>query len=74
MVHSFPTRRSSDLLPRSRVLDPMCGSGTTLAVAARLGRRWAGIDLGEDACRITAARLTSAAPKSERAPRSGATR
>lgn len=31
-------------LPDSRVLDPMCGSGTTLVAAAELGRRWAGVD------------------------------
>ncbi|HOU91338.1 MAG TPA: site-specific DNA-methyltransferase [Polyangiaceae bacterium] len=67
----YPTQKPERLLerivraaslPESRVLDPMCGSGTTLAVAARLGRRWAGIDLGADACRIAAARLTGAAP------------
>ncbi|MBN2193735.1 MAG: site-specific DNA-methyltransferase [Polyangiaceae bacterium] len=66
----YPTQKPERLLERivraaslgeSRVLDPMCGSGTTLAVAARLGRRWAGIDVGEDACRIAAARLRAAA-------------
>jgi DNA modification methylase len=29
---------------RDLVIDPMCGSGTTAAVAARLGRRYIGID------------------------------
>lgn len=62
----YPTQKPERLLerilraasdPQSRVLDPMCGSGTTLAVAARLGRRWAGIDLAEDACRTAATRL-----------------
>jgi DNA modification methylase len=28
-----------------RVLDPFIGSGTTGAVAERLGRRWVGVDL-----------------------------
>ncbi len=79
----YPTQKPERLLerivraatlPDSRVLDPMCGSGTTLAVAARLGRRWAGIDLGEDACRIAAARLTAAPPEDVRGPHRGATR
>jgi site-specific DNA-methyltransferase (adenine-specific) len=62
----YPTQKPELLLerilraatePRSRVLDPMCGSGTTLAVAARLGRRWAGIDQSELACAVVKKRL-----------------
>ena len=34
--------------PGDLVLDPMCGSGTALAVARRLGRRWLGVELGEE--------------------------
>lgn len=30
--------------PDGEVLDPFCGSGTTLAVAERLGRKWIGMD------------------------------
>jgi DNA modification methylase len=30
--------------PGDSVLDPFCGSGTTLAVAGRLGRNWVGVD------------------------------
>jgi site-specific DNA-methyltransferase (adenine-specific) len=62
----YPTQKPEALLerivlgaslPDSRVLDPMCGSGTTLAVAARLGRRWAGIDVSPLAIRIASQRL-----------------
>ncbi len=62
----YPTQKPETLLeriiraaslPESRVLDPMCGSGTTLAVAERLGRRWAGVDVSEVAVRIASKRL-----------------
>jgi site-specific DNA-methyltransferase (adenine-specific) len=62
----YPTQKPEALLerivrassrPESRVLDPMCGSGTTLAVARRLGRAWAGIDASARAVEIAARRL-----------------
>jgi site-specific DNA-methyltransferase (adenine-specific) len=34
--------------PGEVVLDPFAGSGTTLAVAKKLGRRWLGFELSED--------------------------
>jgi site-specific DNA-methyltransferase (adenine-specific) len=34
--------------PDGVVLDPFCGSGTTLAVAERLGRKWIGIDCRQE--------------------------
>lgn len=34
--------------PQELVLDPFAGSGTTLAVAKKLGRRWLGIELSQD--------------------------
>jgi len=34
--------------PGDLVLDPFAGSGTTLAVAKKLGRRWLGIELSHD--------------------------
>jgi site-specific DNA-methyltransferase (adenine-specific) len=62
----YPTQKPEALLerivraaslPESSVLDPMCGSGTTLAVAERLGRRWVGIDQSPVAFEIAARRL-----------------
>jgi site-specific DNA-methyltransferase (adenine-specific) len=62
----YPTQKPESLLerivraaslPDSRVLDPMCGSGTALAVAARLGRSWAGVDQSPLAVKIARERL-----------------
>ncbi|KKC25013.1 site-specific DNA-methyltransferase [Sphingobium sp. H39-3-25] len=43
--------------PDSLVLDLFSGSGTTAAVAERLGRRWIVSDLGKPACMIARKRL-----------------
>lgn len=52
----YPTQKPERLLARiiksssalgDIVLDCFCGSGTTLAVAEKLGRRWIGIDCGK---------------------------
>jgi site-specific DNA-methyltransferase (adenine-specific) len=62
----YPTQKPLSLLERivrattlekSRVLDPMCGSGTTVVAAARLGRPAVGIDKSALACHIAAQRL-----------------
>ncbi|HJQ80665.1 MAG TPA: DNA methyltransferase [Lacipirellulaceae bacterium] len=45
--------------PGDIVLDPFAGSGTTLAVAKKLGRRWIGCELSEDYVRAATARLNS---------------
>lgn len=45
--------------PGDLVLDPFCGSGTTLVAAKKLGRDYMGIDQNEDAVRITNERLAS---------------
>lgn len=69
----YPTQKPEALLERivraasaegSAVLDPMCGSGTTLAVAARLGRRFCGIDQSPIAFETSAKRLTRAQARS----------
>ena len=39
------------------ILDAFCGCGTTLEAAARLGRRWIGIDHSPTACRVMGERL-----------------
>jgi len=73
----YPTQKPESLLTRivaassheqSLVLDPMCGSGTTLAVAQKLGRRWVGIDQSTLAHRIAKERLALLAKPSERRP------
>ena len=46
--------------PGGRVLDPMCGSGTTLVAAANTGRRSLGFDRLEDAVEIARDRLEEA--------------
>jgi site-specific DNA-methyltransferase (adenine-specific) len=62
----YPTQKPERLLERivrasSRpgeiVADLMCGSGTTLVVAARLGRGFVGADASELATRVTKQRL-----------------
>lgn len=67
----YPTQKPEALLERivraatledSRVLDPMCGSGTTLAVAKRLGRRFAGVDRSEVSIGIVRKRLGAPEP------------
>jgi DNA modification methylase len=39
------------------VLDPFCGSGTTLLAAKKLGRRYLGIDISRSACQVSRSRL-----------------
>jgi len=62
----YPTQKPEQLLSRiievssnegDLVLDFFCGSGTTLAVAERLGRRWIGVDLGRYAIHTARKRL-----------------
>ncbi len=39
------------------ILDPMCGSGTTCKVAKQLGRKFIGIDISSEYCRLAEDRL-----------------
>jgi len=45
--------------PGGTVLDPFCGSGTTLAVAQKNGRNWIGIDVRQSQVELTLRRLES---------------
>ena len=62
----YPTQKPLTLLtrivqascpPGGWVLDPFCGSGTTLIAAEALGRRWAGIDKSAAATDVCERRL-----------------
>lgn len=62
----YPTQKPERLLervilassnPGDTVLDPFCGSGTTLAVAERLGRKAIGIDQNPAAVSIASSRI-----------------
>lgn len=67
----YPTQKPLALLellvraccpPGGAVLDPCCGSGTTLVAAARLGRMATGFDINPDAVALARGRLESLAP------------
>ena len=67
----YPTQKPEALLerlidsctePGDRVLDPYCGSGTTLVVARRLGRQAVGIDESARAIQTARRRLRAAGP------------
>ena len=44
------------------VLDPFCGSGTTLVGAKRLGRKYIGIDINEEYCEMAKKWLDETTP------------
>ena len=65
-ITGYPTEKNSDLLDRiisassnagDLVLDCYAGSGTTLAVASTLGRRWIGVNRSPEAIRTTLRRF-----------------
>ncbi len=62
----YPTQKPESLLERilnasskhgDIVLDPMCGCGTAIAVAHRLGRNWVGVDVSPTACQLMVKRM-----------------
>ena len=62
----YPTQKPLALLeriikassnPGDTVLDPFCGTGTTLVAADRLQREWVGIDIGEKAGELVQRRI-----------------
>jgi site-specific DNA-methyltransferase (adenine-specific) len=70
----YPTQKPLALLERiigassnagDVVLDPFCGSGTTLHAAQKLGRRWIGIDRTPVAIEVAKRRLVEAFPAAE---------
>ena len=75
----YPTQKPVALLrrlllaftnPDDLVIDPFCGSGTTLVAAAQLGRRTLGCDIIPEAVRLTNQRLDVLnLPQSDRATR-----
>ena len=66
MERCHPTQKPIELMswiinkhtkPDDLILDPYAGSGTTLVAAKQLGRRYIGIEISEDYCRIAEDRL-----------------
>ena len=76
----YPTEKHEDLLsrviafasnPGDLVLDCFIGSGTTAAVAQKLGRRWIGCDINKGAIQTTAKRLQTIIREEIEATRQG---
>ena len=55
------------------MLDPFFGSGTTGAVAKRLGREYIGIDINPEYCAIAEKRIDEVIPQSENGGNNGNT-
>jgi site-specific DNA-methyltransferase (adenine-specific) len=77
----YPTQKPLKLLDRivrasshegALVVDPFCGSGTTLVAAAALGRRFAGCDVGRLAIETATRRLEAESARVELRVDSGA--
>ncbi len=77
-VKAHPTQKPEALLyrvllastkPGDIVLDPFFGTGTTGAVARRLGRKWIGIEREDAYCEVALERIAAALPLDESAVR-----
>ena len=71
----YPTQKPEMLLERifkaatgegDTVADFFSGSGTTIAVAQKLGRRWIGVDQNPDAIEIAADRIEQISKQKEK--------
>jgi DNA modification methylase len=65
-IQNYPTQKPEKLIDRiisassrddSIIADFFCGSGTTLSVAEKLGRKWIGVDLGRFSIHTTRKRM-----------------
>ena len=65
-ITEYPTQKPERLLeriiqissnPKDTVLDPFCGSGTTLVSAFNLDRKYIGFDINPEACAISRKRI-----------------
>lgn len=77
---TFPTQKPEALLerivaassnPGETILDCFIGSGTTAAVAQKLGRRWIGCDINKGAIQVTSKRLQTIIREQVEAQRQG---
>ena len=65
---TFPDKLASDVVkcftsPEGLVVDPMCGSGTTLVAAGQAGRRFVGFDVSEAYIEIANQRIAAEVPE-----------
>ncbi len=65
-ITGYPTEKNQEMMamivrassnPGDIVLDPFCGSGSTLQAAGEAGRKWIGIDCSPEAIKCTITRL-----------------
>jgi len=72
LITGYPTEKNLDMLqmiveassnPGDIVLDPFCGSGTTVHAARTLGRNWLGIDQSFTAANATLGRMRNGLKK-----------
>lgn len=59
---TFPDKLPYDLIscfcpPDGLVLDPMCGSGTSMLAAKKLDRKYIGVDIAEEYCQLARKRI-----------------